>query len=157
MTSASSATREDATLRPLHHRPGFLALAFLGGALGTGFRYAMTLAVPGAGQGIGITLTINLVGSLILGFFLEALSRRGPDSGRRRQARILLGTGLLGGFTTYSTLTVSAVELMGSGRVGAGIGYALVSVVGGLIVAGVGMACAGRWVPSTRSNEGEAR
>lgn len=117
----------------------------------------MTLAVPGAGQGLGITLTINLVGSLILGFFLEALSRRGSDSGRRRQARILLGTGLLGGFTTYSTLTVSTVELMGSGRVGAGIGYALVSVVGGLIAAGVGMACAGRWVPSTRSNEGEAR
>ncbi|WP_238654407.1 fluoride efflux transporter FluC [Rothia uropygialis] len=132
--------------RPVHLQPVFLSLAFLGGAIGTSLRYALTLIFPGSGSALGTILAINVVGALFLGYVLEALARRGDDGGRRRIARVLIGTGILGGFTTYSTLATNVTGLLGSGHIWAGIGYAVLSVVAGVIASGAGILMAARTV-----------
>ncbi|PZP66844.1 MAG: hypothetical protein DI592_23690, partial [Stenotrophomonas maltophilia] len=55
------------------------------------------------------------------------------DAGRRRVLRLLLGTGVLGGFTTYSTLAESTAALFLDGHGLAGTGYALLTVLSGAI------------------------
>jgi CrcB protein len=90
------------------------------------------------------TLVINLVGAFALGVLLEALGRRGPDHGRRRLLRLLLGTGFLGGFTTYSALSVDTVSLVRDGLVGHAVGYAAVTVVVGGLASMAGMALGAR-------------
>jgi CrcB protein len=89
-------------------------------------------------------LLVNLVGALVLGVLLEALSRQGPDTGWRRRTRLLVGTGFCGGLTTYSTLAVEADLLIRSHRDGLAAGYVVVSVVAGLAVAAVGIALSAR-------------
>lgn len=86
---------------------------------------------------------INIAGALLLGVLLEHLAHRGPDEGRRRTLRLLLGTGVLGGFTTYSTLATSTAVLFLAGRGLAGTGYALLTVLAGAIATGSGLAIAG--------------
>ncbi|WP_137824791.1 CrcB family protein [Brevibacterium sp. 2SA] len=101
--------------RPLHQRSGLLGLALLGGTAGTAAREALGLAVPSL-AGIPVAIfAINLLGAFLLGLLLEALLRTGPDDGWRLRARILLGTGFMGGFTTYSALAVDTALLLGGG------------------------------------------
>src|SRR5699024_10516842 len=71
-----------------------------------------------------------------------ALARRGPDVSVPRTARILIGTGFLGGFTTYSALAADAAWLMGSGALATGIGYGLATVVLGGLATWAGIAVA---------------
>lgn len=85
------------------------------------------------------TLSVNLAGAFALGVLLAALALRGSDVGRRRTARLLLGTGFLGGFTTYSALAVETDSLLRDDRVLAGLGYGVGSVVGGVAAAALGI------------------
>src|SRR5699024_5610900 len=68
------------------------------------------------------------------------LARRGPDEGARRTIRILIGTGFMGGFTTYSALAADAARLMGHGALSTGIGYGLATVVLGGLATWAGIA-----------------
>jgi fluoride exporter len=130
--------------RPLHLRPSAVAVVAAGGAVGTAAREAVTLlAPPLAGIPVAV-LAVNLAGAFLLGLLLEALVRRGPDHGRRRALRLLLGTGVLGGFTTYSALATDAAGLLADGRVGVGAGYALVTVLVGAAATWLGVVVAGR-------------
>jgi CrcB protein len=136
--------RDDRTpdRRPPHLRAGLVSLVALGGAIGTASRALLAQAFP-AVDGISWTvLAINVVGAFWLGVLLETMARRGPDLGRRRALRLFVGTGVLGGFTTYSTLADDTARLLDVGRWGAGGGYALLSVVLGLaaVVAGIAVA-----------------
>ena len=118
---------------PLHLRPGALALVALGGTVGTAAREALSLAVPDLGRVPVAILLINLTGAFALGVLMEALARRGEDRGVRRRIRLLLGTGFLGGYTTYSALAEGAARLLGDGAIVQGLGYALATVlIGGL-------------------------
>lgn len=140
--------------RPPHLRWGFLALVALGGAIGTAARALLAAAFP-AHDGISWTiLVINVVGAFCLGLLLEALAHRGPDVGRRRTVRLLVGTGVLGGFTTYSTLADDTAQLLDVGRWTAGSGYALVSVVLGLVAVALGVWIAGRLRPRATGSDG---
>lgn len=132
------------TDRPPHLRWRFLGLVALGGAIGTGVRAAIAAAFP-AVDGIGwAILVINVVGAFCMGVLLESLALRGPDAGARRTLRLFVGTGVLGGFTTYSTLVDDTAKLLDTGRWGAGTGYALASVVLGVAAAAAGAWIAGR-------------
>ncbi len=130
--------------RPVHLRPRFLLAVGLGGALGTLSRDLLTeLGASSFGLAGGpATLIINVIGCLLLGALLELLVRLGPDHGRRRVFRLLLGTGFLGGFTTYSTLALVVAGQLRSGRWGGGIGYGLASLALGLLACLVGIALA---------------
>lgn len=128
---------------PPHTRWSLIALVALGGAIGTAVRAALAQALPTV-DGISWTvLAINFVGAFCLGLLLDALARRGPDVGRRRVLRLFVGTGVLGGFTTYSTLADDTARLLDVGRWAAGSGYALLSVVLGLAAVVAGLAVAG--------------
>ncbi|WP_378148706.1 fluoride efflux transporter FluC [Cnuibacter sp. UC19_7] len=136
---------EPRALRPprgVHLRPGLILLVAGGGAIGTALREAVSLAVPAVGGFPAAVFGINLVGAFVLGFLLEALSRRGPDTGRRRLLRLGLGTGVLGGFTTYSALAADSAVLLTGPEAWLGVVYALATVVlgAGATLAGIALA-----------------
>lgn len=138
-----------AEFRPLHLRLPSLGLAVIGGSLGTAAREAVGLVVADrAGIPVAI-LGINLLGAFCLGLLLSGLSRLGPDAGLRRTVRILVGTGFMGGFTTYSALATDTASLLGDDRIGAGLAYGLGTVVIGGLATWAGIA-----VASTRANRG---
>ncbi len=119
-----------------------ILLVLVGGTAGTAAREALSLAIPPVG-GVPVAIfLINIVGALFLGSLLEALSRRGPDAGRRRSLRLLLGTGFAGGFTTYSALAVDTGVLLTGGDAFVGVLYALATVAVGALATVTGIALA---------------
>jgi len=138
--------------RPPHLQWGYIGLVVLGGAIGTAIRAVLADLLP-AVDGVSWTIVgINVVGAFCLGLLLDTLARRGPDVGRRRALRLFVGTGVLGGFTTYSTLADDTARLLDVGRWGAGSGYALLTVVAGLAAV-----VAGLWVASLLRPRGATR
>jgi fluoride exporter len=129
--------------RPVHRRPGAVALVLAGGLLGTLTRYGLSLAAPtGTGTWPWGTFVANVAGALVLGALLEALARGGPDTGVRRAARLLVGTGFCGGLTTYSTLAVESALLVRADAVGTAVAYLLVTVLAGVLASVAGIAAA---------------
>src|SRR5699024_11056011 len=119
----------DSMNRPTHLRISFLGLALLGGIGGTAARQAISLAVPAA-DGLPLAIfAVNSGGAFLLRLLVQPLAQRGPDVGVPRTARILIGTGSLCGFTTYSPLAADAAWLIGNGALAAGIVYLLATVV----------------------------
>ena len=126
----------------VHLTPTFIALVAVGGAAGSIARHGVEqLLGTSAGLPVG-TLTVNLVGAFVLGVLLEVLATRGSDVSHRRAARLLVGTGFLGGFTTYSALAVEADGLLRDGRVALALFYVLTTVVVGLLASLAGVLCA---------------
>jgi CrcB protein len=121
-----------------------IALVALGGATGTLARWAMTTTTP-ANHGWPIaTLTENLVGAFLLGLLLETLVRAGDETPPRRMIRLGLGTGVLGGFTTFSTFALEVERLLFSGEGGQAIGYFAISLIGGFLTCLLGVIVASR-------------
>lgn len=119
---------------------GWAGLVAIGGAVGATIRAASETAFPApVGGWPWTTFVINLLGSFVLGFLLELLLRSGPDAGWRRGVRLGCGTGVLGGFTTYSSFAVEVVQLGQHDALGVGVVYALVSVAVGVLAAILGI------------------
>ena len=97
--------------RPVHLRPQYLGIVLLGGTLGTGVREALSLLIPPIGAFPMAIFLINVTGAFALGVALEILLRLGPDEGHRRRLRLFVGTGFMGGYTTYSTLAIGTAFL----------------------------------------------
>ncbi|GAB91267.1 fluoride efflux transporter CrcB [Gordonia rhizosphera] len=130
---------------PLHLRPMALVWVFVGGMVGTGLRYGLEELWPTPdGTWPWATFAVNLTGAFLLGALLESLALSGTDDGWRQRIRLLAGTGMCGAFTTYSTFALEVSLLGRADAIGLGIAYALVTVVGGLIAAWLGIAVAGR-------------
>jgi CrcB protein len=89
-----------------------------------------------------VIVDINVVGAFLLGLLLAALTRRGPDEGARLRVRLLLGTGVLGGFTTYSALATDTTVLLTGGAVGPALLYALGTVLIGALASWIGIRAA---------------
>jgi CrcB protein len=119
-------------------------LVGLGGALGTGARYLVAQAAPrllGAAFPYG-TLIVNVAGSFLLGALMHVgLTTSLPSP----TARLVLATGVLGGFTTYSTFNYETVEYLRSGAlVLAGLNVA--ATLGLCLLGGALGLAAGRWL-----------
>ena len=121
-------------------RPDVLAAVGVGGAAGATARYWLAQAVhPGAGGFPWATFWINVTGSFALGLLIVLLLERFPPT---RYVRPLLGTGFLGGYTTFSTLAVEVDRLGRHGHWETAVGYGLASLVAGLAAVFAGIALA---------------
>ena len=119
-----------------------LALVMAGGALGAGGRYWMGgLLLRRLGDGLPWgTLTVNLAGSFAIGFLAVWLEGRG---GAALYWRAFLIVGLLGGLTTYSSLMLECLLMARAERIGAVMGYLVVTLVAGLFLVWFGARAAG--------------
>lgn len=108
-----------------------LAAIFAGGVIGATARAELTLLVPhGAGSWPWATFLINVGGAFLLGYFVTRLQERLPLSSYRRP---LLGTGLCGAFTTFSTMQVELLEMLDHGVWGLALTYATTSIAAGFL------------------------
>ncbi|MCR2764822.1 CrcB family protein [Microbacterium sp. zg.B48] len=115
-----------AAMLPWRH----VALVAAGGTIGTAARALIAATIPDpADYPLGIFL-INVAGAFALGLVVQFLASRGPDEGHRRLTRLAVGTGLIGGFTTYSTVTVDLAQLTVSSPMMAAAYFAGTLVVG---------------------------
>lgn len=128
--------------RPVYLSWRFLALVAAGGAIGTMIREALTLLVPPWGAFPAATFLINVAGAFLLGALLESLVRRGPDEGLRRSIRLFVGTGVLGGFTTYSSLAADTALRLSASQAEVGLLYAGATLFVGAVATWGGMAAA---------------
>ncbi|WP_405714340.1 MULTISPECIES: fluoride efflux transporter CrcB [unclassified Streptomyces] len=98
-----------------------VAVVALGGAIGASVRYGATLIWPTVPGGFPwTTLAVNAVGCAVIGVFMVVISEAWTA---HRLVRPFFGTGVLGGFTTFSTYAVDIQRLLDGGRVRAGLGY----------------------------------
>ncbi len=137
-------TREPEQQPPSYLRPANLLLVFAGGSLGVLARELLMLAVPDVSGLPMAVLIANLVGALLLGLLLEALAARGSETDGRQRLRLLIGTGALGGFTTYSALAQAVALLWGGGSVGLALGYGLATLLFGALATWLGIALGAR-------------
>ena len=108
-----------------------LAAVFVGGAVGTILRAALgTLGVADPGRWPWPTFTVNIVGTFLLGYVVTRLVERLPLS---RYRRPILGTGLCGGLTTFSTMQVETITMIQHHHYGLAAGYTAASIVAGLL------------------------
>lgn len=111
-----------------------------GGGLGAVGRYAISLAMPTESRVFPWgTFLINISGSAVLGFILILVIEQFP---RGRLARPVIGTGFLGAYTTFSTFTVEAVQLIRDGRLDTAAAYVFGSMFAGLLAVWIGMTSA---------------
>lgn len=130
--------------RPTHLRWRYIGLVALGGTFGTAARSVLTESIT-VWRNIPVaTLGINILGAFLLGVLLEALTRRGADEGIRRTLRLLLGTGFLGGFTTYSSLAMDTDTLARADQPGAALLYAAATIIVGAAASALGIVVASR-------------
>ncbi|QEW08549.1 fluoride efflux transporter CrcB [Nitrincola iocasae] len=103
-----------------------LAVA-LGGALGASARYWLSSWLNTSDSRLPLgTLSVNLLGSLLMGVVFVLIMEKARLS---PEMRPLLMTGLLGGFTTFSTFSLEAVTLLNEGHFSAALIYILLSVI----------------------------
>jgi CrcB protein len=108
-----------------------LAAVFAGGALGTVARTGLSLLVAADPvRWPWPTFAVNIVGAFLVGYFTTRLLERLPLSSYRRP---LLGTGLCGGLTTFSTMQVETLQMIEHHRYGLAAEYTCASIVLGLL------------------------
>ncbi len=118
----------------------------LGGAGGAVLRYhagrAVTrLAGPDNAFPWG-TLTVNLVGSLLMGVLVGWLARGTASAQTGESVWLLAGVGLLGGFTTFSAFSSELVTLVHRGQPGLAAAYAAASLIAGMAAIIIGLVAA---------------
>jgi CrcB protein len=108
-----------------------LAAIFVGGAIGALARYGLAEALPhDPGTWPWATFAVNVAGALALGYLTTRLQERLPPSAYRRP---LLGTGLCGALTTFSTMQVELLQMLDAGDAGLAASYAAASLAAGLL------------------------
>ena len=106
-----------------------LAAIFGGGTAGALARAGLAQGlVPHPGHWPWATFIVNVAGAFLLGYFATRLHERLPLSSYRRP---LLGTGVCGALTTFSTVQVELLRMLDRGDLGLAFGYAAASVVAG--------------------------
>ncbi|CAL9374342.1 FluC/FEX family fluoride channel [Streptomyces griseomycini] len=98
-----------------------VAVVALGGGAGAAARYAASLGWPAPAGGFPWTiLWVNVVGCAAIGVLMVVITE---VRAAHPLVRPFLGTGVLGGFTTFSTYAVDVRDLLVGGHAGAGLGY----------------------------------
>ena len=112
-----------------------VAAIFVGGFVGALARAGLAEVLPAEpGQWPWATFIANALGAFLLGYFTTRLHERLPLSSYRRP---LLGTGLCGAFTTFSTMQLELLQMLDHDRTALAASYALVSVAVGFVAVAV--------------------
>jgi CrcB protein len=120
-----------------------LGVVAAGGVLGALARYGIGLAVPHKPAGFPwATFAINVSGCLLIGVLMVLVTDVWPG---HRLLRPFLGTGLLGGYTTFSTYVVDVQHLLGAGAARTALVYLVGTLLAALVAVQLGMV-ATRWV-----------
>jgi fluoride exporter len=123
-----------------------LAVA-VGGLIGALARYALASAWPVQPAAMPwSTLVINVSGCLLIGLLLVRLLEAGSAHPLWRP---FLGTGVLGGYTTFSTYAVESRTLLADGRIGLAVLYLAGTAVMALLAVQLGV-IGGRWLAAAR-------
>ena len=118
--------------------PSEIVCVALGGAIGTCFRFLVGRIAENAFPSVqfpGATFFVNMFGCLLIGV-LAALSARGLTS---HETRLLLITGILGGFTTFSAFGLETANMLRTGHLLLATTYVIGSVVGGISAVLIGL------------------
>jgi CrcB protein len=127
-------------------QPSFLAASLyvaLGGGTGAWLRFLVGRAWTAmigpirASDFPFATLTVNVLGSLFMGLLIGWLARFGSHG---EGTRLLLATGMLGGFTTFSSFSLDIVTLAERGQLGLAAFYTGISVIAGIAGLFLGLA-----------------
>jgi fluoride exporter len=125
-------------LRAGHPRIATMELVAVagGGAVGGVIRVGVTeMWTPAAGSWPWGTFVVNIAGAFLLGCVVAALRRHGGVSIALYR---LLGTGLCGALTTFSTMQIELLEMIDRGRYGLAGGYLAMTVAGGYLAVSIG-------------------
>jgi fluoride exporter len=116
-----------------------LILATLGGAIGSGARHLVNISLTRAlGPAFPwATLTVNVVGSFLMGFLVDMIMRR---FGGSPEMRTFLATGILGGFTTFSAFSLDISTLLARDEIATALIYIAASVAMSLLALYAGLA-----------------
>ena len=105
-----------------------ICIVGLGGMIGTILRYIASIAIKQPSFPFA-TLTVNIIGCLLIGIFMGITLRTESVS----SWRLFLVTGICGGFTTFSAFAWENFQLLQQGRYGSFILYLSISVIAGLL------------------------
>ena len=123
-----------------------IALVFVGGGVGSIARFGISMFLAPASADefrdappfpMG-TLIANLVGCFLIGIAWALLIDPPGQDGSHLDLRLLIITGILGGFTTFSTFSYETIGLLTHGRPGSAIMYVIASCLGGIFLAWAG-------------------
>ena len=118
-------------------QPSFLtasALVAIGGGFGSWLRYlvgGLTSSLIGPARATAFpwaTLSVNVLGSFAMGLLVGWMARFGEGN---QDLRLLIGVGLLGGFTTFSSFALEFVALTQRGAIGSALTYVALSLIAG--------------------------
>ncbi|WP_336323723.1 fluoride efflux transporter CrcB [Streptomyces lavendofoliae] len=111
-----------------------VAVVALGGAVGASARHAASLVLPTPVGGFPwTTLGVNVLGCALIGVLMVVA---GSARAVHRLVRPFLGTGVLGGFTTFSTYALDVRQLVEGGRLRAGLAYLVLTPSAALVAVG---------------------
>lgn len=132
--------------------PAAFGLVALGGGVGGLLRYVATQVVTEPAVGFPTTtFVVNVLGCLALGFCVGGPFTVGPA-----WLRPTLGTGLIGGFTTFSAVVHAARATASGGLAGTAVGYLAASVLVGVLAAAIGMGLGARWAVRRAEDDADA-
>ncbi|WP_164996638.1 fluoride efflux transporter FluC [Actinomyces minihominis] len=128
-----------------------VVLVFAGGAVGALLRYLIDLLAGSESVFDWDIFLINLSGAFLLALLVGWVTGAGSPTIGQQRLRLLLGTGMMGGFTTYSTLALDTATNLQQGLSGSAVVYSL-----GTVVVGAGLSLVGLLVGRRLARTGSA-
>lgn len=124
---------------PKHSKSLAVLYVFLGGMIGTALRAGLCLSQPKSWNWPWIVFCINVGGAFVLGIINASVGAENAKHPASKNFVTFLGTGVMGAFTTYGTFIHETDARFLSSLGGIAVAYALVSVVLGVLAAGLGI------------------
>ncbi len=115
-----------------------IILVFVGGAVGAVLRELLMLSVPSLSDGFPMDIFVaNIVASFLLGLITGLHNRRAVSD----DVSTLVGTGIMGGLSTFSSFAYGSVVLMSASAAAAGVAaaYVIISLIAGFVAVAAGM------------------